>query len=241
MSASGPVTSVTPDSHVADAIARAELRRAQLERLVVIGMELAEEIREPNVQSPLRPEPRREPCRAFATLSRAVRLTLAFAARIDVDILAMRNGQLPSRPTARAPAAPDAPVFGAAPTESADPRRLKVRGAVWGAINHEIGDPHEATYALDCLHESLIEREDYEDLLDGSWRECVAAVCADLGLHPDWSRWSDETGFPMHDEGPHKDWPRFWSYDPVHAEDRRRRRAERLEAAETMTAARRLE
>jgi hypothetical protein len=220
-------------SDVADAIARAELRRTQL---VLIGMELAEEIRERNVQAPLHPEPRHDPARAFALVSRAVRLSLAFAARIDADIMALRNGEFSSRATAGGSEPACAAVVEPPPENEPDPRRVRIRSAVWAAINQEIGDLEGANYALDRVHESLIEREDYENWLDRPWRECVEAICADLGLRPDWSLWSDETGFPKNDDGPHKDWPRLWAYSPTYAEERRRRRAERLKAAEASTA-----
>ena len=56
-------------------------------------------------------------------------------------------------------------------------------------------DGQTAERALDRLRENLIDRETYDDLLTLPFRDCVAAICADLGLDPDWSQWSEETGF----------------------------------------------
>lgn len=41
----------------------------------------------------------------------------------------------------------------------------------------------------------LAEGADEDALVAGDFRTCVEAICADLGLHPDWSCWSDEEGF----------------------------------------------
>ena len=103
-----------------------------------------------------------------------------------------------------------------------------MRSSVWGAINQEVRDIYRAQEVLDRLHDSLFEREDYEAFLNRPFRECVAAICADLGLSPDWSQWSDETGFPVtkNENGPHKNWPRVWQFNPARAAERRQRRAE---------------
>ena len=42
---------------------------------------------------------------------------------------------------------------------------------------------------------ALTETEDFEALLALPFRDCVATICADLGLDPDWTTWSDEAGF----------------------------------------------
>ncbi len=230
------------DPYVADAIARAEVSRATVERLAVIGMELAEEIRERNVGAAPHPEPRHDPCRAFALVSRPVRLSLAFAARIDADIIAMRKGDPPSpnRPGAgrRSAAPPEKPVLTSSSPSALSPEGVRVRDAVRSAIDAEFGEYDGAIGALDELHERLIEYDRQDTFASRPWRECVEAICADLGLAPDWSRWSDETGFVGPVGKPNVKWNMLWRYDPKRAEQRRRRRAERLEAAEPMTAAR---
>ena len=177
-----------PDPHVAAAIARAERRRGVLEQLTETGMRIISEIEGRTVQAPLHPEPRHDPARAFAAVSRSVRLTLILEARIGRDILAMRKGRFLSS------AAPSAADSVAQPRSN--PARAKVRDAVWAAIDRESGDVETADVARRHLHERLIEGEAYDVLLSGPWRACVAAICADLGLSPDWSTWSDDAGFP---------------------------------------------
>ena len=75
------------------------------------------------------------------------------------------------------------------------PESLRVRDAVWSAINAEFGEFDGAMGALDELHERLTEHEIQDRIASRPWRETVEAICGDLGLAPDWSRWSDETGF----------------------------------------------
>ncbi len=84
-------------------IARAERRRAMLEELADVSMALSKEIAVRMIDGPYYPEPRHEPGRAFAVVSRAVRLTVALEAKVDRQIFAMCNGEVPAEPeTARA-------------------------------------------------------------------------------------------------------------------------------------------
>ena len=227
MTSADPAVFSATAPHLADAVARAEARRAVLERLTVVGMELVEEIRERHVQAPLHPEPRHDPARAFALVSRAVRLTLAFEARIDADILAMRRGDVLSPKWRRSA---DKPI--AYPSTLAlGHEGLRVRDAVQSAINAEFDAWDGAMGALDELHERLIEYERQERFVSRPWRECVKVICADLGLTPDWSGWSEETGFAAPAGKPDVKWTMLWSYDPKRSE-LRRRNAERLGSAE---------
>jgi hypothetical protein len=238
MSQPNPVPETT-DPHVADAIARAERGRAMLERLAVMGMEIAEEVREQHRTVHLHPAPKHDLRRGYDRVARAVALSLALMRVFDADIVAMRKGEpIKVRPVREAKPAPEVsapqPAWTppAAPAEPS-PLQAKVRGSVWGAINQEVRDIYRAQEVLDRLHDSLIEREDYDRFLDLPFRECVAAICADLGLSPDWTQWSDETGFPVtkNENGPHKNWPRFWQYNPARAAERRRQSAEEHETS----------
>ena len=65
---------------------------AILHRLAVLGMRLADEVCERAINSPYHPEPVHEPARAFAAVSRAVRLTLVLQAKVEAGLLALRNG-----------------------------------------------------------------------------------------------------------------------------------------------------
>ena len=220
----------TTDPHLDAVITRAETGRGMLERLGVIGMRIAEDVGERAVQAALHPEPRHEPCRAFASVLRAVRYNLAFQMWIDTDILAMRKGERPSIAARSKPAAVAAGVAApvaviVAPLAEIEPSPLqaRVRGAVWEAVNRDVREIRTAQDMLDCLHERLIEGEDYDAFLALPFREAVAAICADLGLAPDWSGWSDEVGFAPRPDGPRYAWQRLWAYNPARAEARRRR------------------
>ena len=231
----------------AAAIAREERRRGVLERLSDLGMALTEKLTEKALAAPPDEESRHDPARSFAQLSRAVRLTLALETRSDERILALRNGDLPAK-AARAPAmaaavpAPDPQPFVApAPPpvrrDSPCPRRNRIRDSVWEAMEREVRDPYDAQWLLDQAHERLVEGEDHDRFLFRDFRAGVEAICADLGLHPDWSRWSDETGFTRDVGRPYVDWTSRYRYSPEAAEANIRARDVRRVNAEALAAA----
>ena len=230
-------TPASADPHLADAIARAERGRAMLERLAVMGMEIAEEVREQHRTAHLHPTPKHDLRRGYDRVARAVQRSLALLRVFEADIVAIRKGEpIKVRPPREAKPAEvsAAPVWTppAAPAEPS-PLQAKVRSSVWGAINQEVRDIYRAQEVLDRLHDSLIEREDYDRFLDLPFRECIAAICSDLGLNPDWSLWSDETGFPVtkNENGPHKNWPRVWQFNAARAAERRRQRSADVSSA----------
>ncbi len=181
-----------PDPRLAVALHRAERRREMLERMADMGMALAAEINQRYIEGPRRPEPRPDPARAFAAVSRAVRLTLILEAKIEKQILAWRKGDLSSIKALVLPPEPFLkPRF-----DSGLSRRERVRDQVSAAIEREAGDPNEAEWMRDRVRRELIEIEHLDDhRLEGDFRACVETICSDLGLEPDWSQWSDEAGF----------------------------------------------
>ena len=180
----------TTDPRLAVALARAERRLELLQELAGMGMALAREINQRFIEGPHRPEPRPEPSRAFAAVSRAVRLTLILEARTEKQILAWRKGDLSSL-DALEPEPFLAPRF-----DSPEERRGRVRDCVAAVIDREALDPNEADWMRGRVQRELIESEDLDDhRLKGGFRDCVEAICGDLGLKPDWSRWSDDHGF----------------------------------------------
>jgi hypothetical protein len=194
-----PAFSDPEDPHVAAAIARAERRCARLERLAEIGMTLVEQIgaHASASMAAVNEERGGDPGRAYATVSRAVRMTLALEARFDEQILALRRGELPAPRRVRTPAAVEIaesetahPVF-----EAPDPRRIRAGDAVREAIHLEVETLDRAREALDALNERLFDSEAYDVLLKLPLRDAVVAICADLGLAPDWSLWTDDAGF----------------------------------------------
>ena len=88
-------------------------------------------------------------------------------------------------------------------------------------INREIRDLNPAIELLDTLYERLTEGERYDAFVDRPLREAVAAICEDLGLHPDWSRWTDD-GFPEPTETKRFIWQSLWR--PSNRKELERRR-----------------
>ena len=163
-----------------------------LTRLAELGMKLSEEIVERAASAPYHPETRHEPGRAFAAASRSVRLTLTLQGRLDRTIIALCNGKFAAEAPAR--------VVGLASEDASRSARHKARDVVRVAIERESGDVETADVARGRLQERLIEGDAYDALLTGPLRATVAAICADLGLAPDWSDWSDDAGFPPKEE-----------------------------------------
>jgi len=59
------------------------------------------------------------------------------------------------------------------------------------------------------LNKDSREDAEFYRLLKGPLKDAVAAICADLGLRPDWSLWT-ETGFPPPPGGGEEDWIAFF-------------------------------
>ncbi len=185
-------------SAVADAIARIEERRDALDRLAAKGMEMLERIAAGEVVEIAGRKPFADPARAFAVISRAVRLCLALASRLDEELIALlRGGPIPKlailAPEAREPA-PVAQPEPETPAPSSTPR-ARIARAVDAVIAAETGDGEAADRLRAYVHEHLIEGEDYDRYLHQPWRVVVQTICADLGLHPDWSAWDNTDGF----------------------------------------------
>ena len=227
---------LTADPEIDAAVARAERRRGKLERLSDIGMDLAEQVgaHAAAAMAAVNETKGGDPCRSFAAVSRAVRMMLALETRIDQQILALRNLQArsPGRSiTVRPPAAPLKPAVTPVSAIPLGPDAVRVRDAVWSAIDAERDAFDGAMEALDELHERLTDREPQDGVSARSFRDKVKAICADLGLAPDWNGWSDETGFAVDPDKPRVKWHMLWAYDARRAEQRRRREAERMASA----------
>ena len=220
-----------PPEPAAPAIASAERRLAMLGRLAELAMKLAEELAERALSSSDRSEPRHDPAESFARVSRAVRLTLALEARFEQDLAALREGGRAAAPPDEVEKVwrfPEDPL-GLKKRDHPSAHRNKVRDNVWDAINHEttITDLLPSHEVLDNLHERLTEGECYDSFVHRPLRESVEAICKDLGLTPDWSRWTDD-GFPPDTRNPRRDWPSMWRPDPERAQARRLAKAEAL-------------
>ncbi|MEO8926586.1 MAG: hypothetical protein ABI306_05425 [Caulobacteraceae bacterium] len=194
------------ESIASPSILRAERQLRMLEELARIGMDLARALGRraeaeaeaageavdavPNAAP--QPATQRDPADAFQRISRAIRLTLALEMRTDETLRALQAGEATAEAARREAAIRRAE---AAKTRCRQAVEEKVRAVVSHAITAEI----EGDEALDACHEALDERleddESYEDLADKPLRQTVERLCADLGLSPDWSAWSDDDGW----------------------------------------------
>jgi hypothetical protein len=183
----------------------------------------------PPAAPPAAASPRHDPADSFAKLSRAVRLTVALETRTDDDLASLRAGGTGraahgplDRPDREAGDGPDAEeaedladdiddlAHEPPPRDHGSPRRNRIRDLVFDAINAEITDAHRAREVLDALHERLIEGEHYDAVVFGPIQGAVEAVCDDLGLHPDWRRWTGEDWLPP-PEAPSYRWQNVWA------------------------------
>jgi hypothetical protein len=212
-------------------IARAEMWFCTLRGLVKIGMWLARALtlesggkardlkwHGPRIAFPFG----FDPITAFLRVSRAVRLALMLQIRIDEEIAEMRAGRFPS-PTPAATGVGELPEAGAEAARLAD----KIREIGLETMGQEIESPERAESLItDPSERRGDEREDPEfyRLLKGPLKDAVAAICADLGLRPDWTQWTED-GFPPPPGGEVTAWAIFLAPEsdtrPVRSSDER--------------------
>jgi hypothetical protein len=209
-----PPPSAAPDPRTAE-IRRAEWQLLVLDRIVELSMELAEALQakaiaEARTPVALATEPTsrpltKDPGETFNRVTRAVRLTLAMQMSLEKTIRNLREASsaeakpgstdedsVENRGTAWIPG-----YYRKHHSETNDGSRTdRVRDLVWDVANHDIHDLVEAQETLSALHERLKETETYDGILYRPLKETVEAVCADLGLTPDWSRWTGDGWLP---------------------------------------------
>jgi hypothetical protein len=140
--------------------------------------------------------------------------------QLEEKILALREGA-PAAPKAEDAhdGAPAVGPFSGPPVDMrhhaeqhADTHAGRVRALVWDVINHETDDIYRGQRLVEALHERLIESDRFDAFLYRPLKEGVEAVCADLGLTPDWSRWTGEGWAPSPIR---RQWELCWDiYDP---------------------------
>jgi hypothetical protein len=153
-----------------------------------------------------------DPVTAFERVARAVRLAVALAFRIETEIAASTGGK---------PVDPDAFV---SPAPRSKAKRMaglseavrgakdlgdKDRGTAPGDICGDVETPERAEGLAGERDEGLGEDDEFYRLLAGPLKDAVAAICADLGLKPDWSLWTED-GFPPPPGGAEEDWIAFF-------------------------------
>jgi hypothetical protein len=146
---------------------------------------------------------RGHPTVAWARVFRALRLALVLTARLDDEIHALKHGQpLEPLPAARAPSTGE--------TASAVKARMD---EIKRDIEGEAPEPRErGANVVEDLKKDLREDPAFYRLLNGPIQDAVAAICATLGLKPDWSLWTED-GFPTPGAGREEDWIAFFAPD----------------------------
>jgi len=146
-----------------------------------------------------------DPMLAAARVQRAVHLVLMLMFRIDDEIAALEAG---------ASLGPSAPAVEAVKEAKAlgDKVRQIGREALAGDVERP-ERPERPERLPGNLHEWLGEERmdaEFYRLLKGPLKNAIAAICADFGLKPDWSLWTED-GFPPPPGGRKEDWIAFFA------------------------------
>ena len=187
--------SLTPASLEDASIQRAERHLRILAELTEIGLDLARALRR-RVEAQAKtwadeppPTTERDPADAFQRLSRAVRLTVALEARVAKALRALIAGEVAAAETRQVETARRAD---AARDQRREAAGEKVLDLMAHAMEAEIDDDEALWDCQEALEERLEEDEAYEGYIERPLRETVERICADLGLSPDWSLWTDD-------------------------------------------------
>ena len=124
----------------------------------------------------------REAADAFTRVTRALRLTLTLETATAERLRDLRAGVAP---TPGGGAERQVAGLGAFDSVGEKARELVAEVAA------KDGDVHAALDFAHDLRERLTESDRFGPLLSRPLVEVVALICADIGLSPDWSRWSD--------------------------------------------------
>ena len=98
---SKPALTPKAAAHLANMIERTERRGAILADLVHVCETLSKKLARDMMDGPFHPESRHDTARAFDVVTRSLRLTLAMEDRVDRQLFALHNGELPVAPSRR--------------------------------------------------------------------------------------------------------------------------------------------
>ena len=166
---SKPALTPKAAAHLANMIERTERRGAILADLVHVCETLSKKLARDMLDGPFHPESRHDTARAFDVVTRSLRLTLAMEDRVDRQLFALHNGELPVAPARRKEAGEDA----GAPAVSAEvqPEPERSAGSESDDREHDIERRESET-------ERLVEYDRF-DLTDIDAN--VEAIQADIG------------------------------------------------------------
>jgi len=181
---------------LAASVARVERRLRMLDDLAEMAMKLATRVTEralaedaASAKDAAGSAPPDLAADDLAKLSRAVRLTLDLAGRLEETLARLRAGEIAVRAARRQEheeRASRARMGRGAAT------RDKVSEQVAMVIFSESESERESSDLLEALEERLNDDVAYIDVENQPLREVVERLCRDLGLKPDWSRWTDD-------------------------------------------------
>ncbi len=180
---------------LAASVARVERRLRLLDELAEMAMKMARRVTEEAAKA-TDAAASTYAADDLAKLSRAVRLTLDLAGRLEETLARLRAGEISVRAARRQEHEERASRAGMQREAAA---RDKVSEQVAMVIFSESESEGESSDLLDALAERLSDDVVYIDVEDQPLREAVERLCGDLGLKPDWSRWTDD-GWPEPDE-----------------------------------------
>jgi hypothetical protein len=175
-------------------IARAEMWLCMLGGLMDMGIwlvraltrQVAPGLNDPTWTGPRITFPDRcNPITIYGRIARAVRLAVALRMKIMREIADLRAG----KPLSPAPPAPQAMPQQAAPTLAGEEDVEEVESL------EERPELERPEVPLREAPELVGESARFYRLLNGPLKDAVAAICADFGLKPDWSQWTED-GFP---------------------------------------------
>ncbi|MDB5479935.1 MAG: hypothetical protein JWO83_988 [Caulobacteraceae bacterium] len=189
---------------LAASVARVERRLRMLDELAEMAMKLASRVTEralaedaaASAKAVAGDAPADFAADDLTKLSRAVRLTLDLAGRLEETLARLRSGEITVRAARRQEHEERA---SRARNQRDAAARDKVAEQVTMVIYSESESETESSDLLDALAERLSDDIVYIDVEDQPLREAVERLCGDLGLKPDWSRWTDD-GWPEPDE-----------------------------------------
>jgi hypothetical protein len=208
-----PAPAAPPESVSADApdpsVIMAERHLRMLQEIAETGMEMIRIIKERAeidlqtaktltaradlddgcAHGPNYPAPMNDASAMFVRLSRAVRLTLALEAKTAERLRDLVAGVVAEREKRCKEAVQRAATAGEARHEDA---KDKVQLLVMKAISAEAVDDQEDIELCEALDERLDEDEAYEKIEELPLRQVVEQLCADIGIEPDWSRWTGD-------------------------------------------------
>ena len=177
---------------LAASVARVEHRLRLLDELAEMAMKMARRVTEEAAKA-ADAAASTYAADDLAKLSRALRLTLDLAGRLEESLRALRAGEATVRAAHRQIRAAN---DNRAAIERSEAGEVRVREQVAMAIAREAESESESCEFLDALEERLADDITYVFVGDTPLRETVERLCKDLGLSPDWSGWTED-GWPV--------------------------------------------